>query len=294
MNRYQFMRVHARRFPIERMASMLGVSRSGFYDWRDRPDSSRQQHHLALAESVREVFDEHDAIYGSRKVAACLVDRKVQVCRNTVAQFMGRMNLQSKAQRRRRFVTTTRSDHTDPIAQNTLNREFQATRPNEKWVADITYVPTEEGWAYTAAVMDLFSRRIVGWSVSDSLETSLVLDALHEALRGRQPSGDLLHHSDRGCQYTSDAYRQLLADSDIDCSMSRTGNCWDNACMESFMGSYKKEWMNHRTFATIESVRRETFKYVEIFYNRKRIHETLGYVSPCCYELNHHNGETAA
>jgi transposase InsO family protein len=276
------------------MATLLGVSRSGFYDWRDRPDSLRQQRRLAMAESVREVFDEHDAIYGSRKVAACLVDREVQICRNTTASLMRRMNLQSKSQRRRRFVTTTDSNHIDPIAGNTLNREFQAAAPNEKWVADITYIPTQEGWAYAAMVMDLFSRRIIGWSVGKSLETSLVLDALQDALDRRQPSGGLIHHSDRGCQYTSDLHRQILSDSGITCSMSRKGNCWDNACMESFMGSYKMEWMNHRNFATIESVRRETFRYVEIFYNRKRIHETLGYVSPCRYELNHYRSETAA
>lgn len=299
MRRYRFIEQHLDAFPIDAIAGALGVSRSGFYAWRDRPDSARRQRRNGLSERVRSVFDEHHAIYGARKVAAELVEQNIRVCRNTVAGLMREMGLRSRAQKRRRFTVTTDSDHADPIASNTLDRDFAASRPNEKWVADITYVPIDEGgggFAYMAAVMDLYSRRIVGWSVGDSLETSLVLDALGMALESRRPEGGgggLLHHSDRGCQYASGDYRRLLDRHGIECSMSRRGNCWDNATMERFMGSYKHEWVLHERHATVESVYKSTFRYIEMFYNRRRRHQALGYVSPVEYELIHRGTEAA-
>ncbi|MFT4593285.1 MAG: putative transposase [Phycisphaerales bacterium] len=206
---------------------------------------------------------------------------------------MQEMSLKSRSQKRRTCKVTTDSDHNDSIEPNKLNRDFETLKPRKKWVADITYVKINEGFAYMAAVMDLFSRKIVGWSVSDSLETSLVLDALHQALKTRCPGKDLMHHSDRGSQYTSSEHRRLLSDRGIECSMSRTGNCWDNACLERFKGVYKHEWMNHDKFETVASVHLSMFEYIELFYNRKRTHQSLEYVSPCAYEMKSRGNEAA-
>jgi len=294
VRRYQFIDQHRDRYPLARLTHTLGVSRSGFYEWRERPISSRAQRREELAERVRDTFTEFEGIYGSRKITEELVERDVRACRNTVANLMREMNLYSKVQKRRSFVLTTDSNHLEPIAPNVLERDFTAQRPNEKWVADITYVPTDEGWAYVAAVMDLFSRRIVGWAVSDSLETSLVLEALDNAIETRRPEpGTLTHHSDRGCQYASCDHRERLAELNITCSMSRRGDCWDNACMERFMNSYKNEWVNHRRYANAEEVHHSTFEYIEIFYNRKRRHQTLGYLSPAAFEAKHHSMNAA-
>lgn len=293
MRRYRFIERHADRYSIQTLARALGVSRSGFYDWRDRPDSTRAQRRGELADRVVDAFVEHHGVYGSRKIAAHLVEQKVRVCRNTVARLMSDLGLHSKAQRRRKFVATTDSGHAYPVADNVLGRDFTASKPDEKWVADITYVATDEGFVYMAAVMDLYSRRIVGWAVRDSLETSLVIEAINNALEMRRPDAGLVCHSDRGCQYASGWYRGLLQRHGIECSMSRSGNCWDNACMERFMGAYKGEWIRHHEFETAEDVRRSTFEYIELFYNRKRRHQAIGYVSPCEYERNN-SGNNAA
>jgi len=293
VNRFTFMRDHRDRWAVAVMADAFEVSTSGYYGWIDRPDSTRTRRRAELEAAVIEVFRESHGNYGSRKVTEELARRHVETCRNSVQKLMQSNALQSRAQRRRRYVTTTDSDHADPVASNVLERDFSTPAPNKKWVADITYVPTDEGWVYVAAVMDLFSRRIVGWSVSDSLETSIVLEALEDALGRRQPDAGLLHHSDRGCQYTSQAYRELLVDHGIDCSMSRRGDCWDNAAMERFMNTLKNEWVNHRSYRTIEEVRSSLFTFMEIYYNRQRIHEAIGYVTPVEYEMAH-RGETAA
>lgn len=294
MKRYQFIEEQRTTYPVESLAHTLDVSRSNFYAWRDRPVSPRARRREKLAEVVQEVYAEHHDVYGSRKITEELIERDIQVCRNTVADLMRTMNLQSKAQKRRSFVVTTDSNHNDPIAPNHLQRDFNASAPNEKWVADITYVPTDEGWAYLATVMDLFSRRIVGWAVSDSLETALVLDALDQAIETRRPlPGALMHHSDRGCQYASGEHRARLATLGIQCSMSRRGNCWDNACMERFMNAYKNEWVRHRRYATVEDVHQSTFEYIEIFYNRKRRHQALGYLSPATFEDRHASADVA-
>jgi len=299
VKRYQF--IHQQQQPphtpvrevshvIAELTEMLGVSKSGYYDWRDRPTSPRTQHHRELAEQVHEAYDQCHGIYGSRKITAELKDRNIKICRNTVATLMREKRLQCKAQRRKSFTVTTDSNHADPIAPNFLQRQFNADSPNEKWVADITYVPTDEGWAYLAAVMDLFSRRIVGWSVSNHIDTTLVMEALDMALETRRPGSGLMHHSDRGCQYASSQYRERLASRGIECSMSRGGDPWDNACMERFMNSYKNEWVKHRQYDTIVSVRHSSFEYIEMFYNRKRRHQALGYVSPVRYEAIHRGG----
>ena len=284
MTIYRLMKELRTVYPVAAMADVYNVSTSGFYDWLHRMPSRRHQRREAVTDAVREVFDQSDAIYGSRKIARELAEREVNACRNTVAKIMRRMNLRSRAQKRR-FVVTTDSSHLEPVAPNTLDRRFEASAPNRKWVADLTYIPTAEGFVYLAAVMDLYSRRIVGWALSDSLESSIVLDALDQAIRTRLPEPGLLHHSDRGTQYASARHRTMLSDHGIECSMSRRGNCWDNAPMERFMNSLKNEWTNHQPiFKTIEETRTSVFRYIEIFYNRERRHQALGYVSPCRFE----------
>jgi len=284
--RYSFMLEHRGRYPMTLMAKALEVSTSGYYEWLERPASAQQRRRTILTEAVREVFHESHDIYGSRKVTSELADAEVNVCRNTVARIMREERLRSRAQKRR-FMVTTDSNHEDPTAPNRLNREFEASRPNQKWVADITYVPTATGWAYVAAVMDLFSRKVVGWAVSERLETDLVMDALDQAIRTRQPDASLVHHSDRGCQYASERHRRQLDEHGITCSMSRRGNCWDNAPMERFMNSLKNEWTNHRHYGCVEDVQRDLFWYIEIFYNRRRRHEALGYLTPEAFEMRH-------
>ena len=280
------MKAHQREYPVTLMAKVLEVSTSGFYGWLRRAPSERARRREDLAEVIVDSFRQSDCNYGSRKIARDLLDRTVRACRNTIARLMRELGLHSRAQKRK-FVVTTDSSHDQPVASNHLDRDFTASRPNEKWVADITYLRTKEGWVYLAAVMDLFSRRIVGWDVSERIDTALIENALNNALASRSPENGLLHHSDRGCQYASSDYRDLLERHGIECSMSRRGNCWDNAPMERFFGSVKGECMNHKRLADLGHVRREAFRYIEIFYNRRRRHQALGYVSPVDYEDAH-------
>ena len=277
------MKGHRHQYPVTLMAAVLDVSTSGFYGWLRRTPSDRDRRREELANAVRESFHRSHDNYGSRKIARDLAEQAVSVCRNTVARLMRALGLRSRAQRRK-FVVTTDSSHDSPVASNQLDREFEASRPNEKWVADITYIPTTSGWVYLAAVMDLFSRRIVGWAMSDRIDTALVEAALNNALASRRPSEHLLHHSDRGCQYASSDYRVLLEQHEIECSMSRRGNCWDNSPMERFFGAVKGEWINHQRLTSLEAAHRSVFHFIEIFYNRRRLHQALGYVSPVAYE----------
>ena len=220
-------------------------------------------------------------------------DQLESACRNTVARAMRELGLFSKVSKA--FTpTTTKSDPTKRPAANVLNRDFSAEAPNRKWVTDITYLATAAGWVYLAAVVDLFSRKVVGWSMGDSLATGLVSDALRDAIEKRRPTGnELLHHSDRGCQYTSDAYRQTLKTLGIECSMSRTGNCYDNAVAERFFWSLKHEWTRHEEYADLEEARLGVFKYIETFYNPVRLHQTLDYKSPNDYEAEHAPAQAA-
>lgn len=288
MNLYQIMAELRGCYSVAAMAEVYGVSTSGFYDWLARAGepSARRQRRDQLAEHVREAFGDSSGIYGSRKLTRELLERNIEVCRNTVAELMRDLGLKSRAQKRRGVVTTD-SSHAQPVAPNTLDRDFAATAPDQKWTADITYIPTGEGFVYLAVVMDLFSRRIVGWSLSRSLESTLVLGALENALALRRPQPGLLHHSDRGTQYASERHRRLLAAHGIECSMSRRGDCWDNAPTERFMNALKNEWVNHDSYTTLEDARAGVFRYIEMFYNRERRHQALGYVSPCRYEDIH-------
>jgi putative transposase len=268
------------------MCDVLRVSPSGYYASLDRAPSKRATRHERIKQSVAQVHAESYGIYGSLKIVDQLRKRDdlESACRNTVAAAMQELGLKSKVSKAFK-PTTTQADPTKQPAENRLDRNFTAAAPNRKWVTDITYLPTARGWVYLAVVLDLFGRKVVGWSIGDSLATGLVSDALRQAIESRRPEGKaLLHHSDRGCQYTSDTYQQTLRTLGITCSMSRKGNCYDNAAMERFFWSLKHEWTNHETYGNLEEARLSVFKYIETFYNPVRIHQTLGYLSPDQYE----------
>ncbi len=274
---------HRHAFPVRAMCDTLGVSTSGFYACRVRRPGPRQCRREALRKQIAEVHAQARGVYGSPRVHRELLARGVRICENTVARLMRAEGLRSK--RVKRFVPrTTESKHAFPVAQNLLDRDFKADAPNRKWVCDITYVPTQEGWLYLAAVLDLYSRKIVGWSMADHLRATLVEEALKMALARRTPTGEVLHHSDRGVQYACDDYQQLLKAHGLVCSMSRTGDCYDNAAMESFWGTLKTELVHHEKFASRAEARRALFDFMEVFYNRQRRHSSIGYVSPDTFE----------
>jgi transposase InsO family protein len=262
------------------MCDILNVSRNGYYDWRGRPQSPRAQKQQQLCGRIREVFDEEDGLYGSPRICAELDGI---ACVNTVARLMKKMHLAAKTDRRF-IVRTTDSSHGFAVADNLLDRNFQVDRLDQVWCSDITYIPTDEGWLYLAAVMDLCSRRIVGWAIDDHLRADLCCDALSMAISSRDPSAGLLHHSDRGVQYACNQYQDLLEKHQMICSMSRRGNCYDNAAMESFFGSLKREWVYQQRYSTKDQARSSVFEYIEVYYNRQRRHSSLGYVSPVAFE----------
>lgn len=286
--RYAWIQQHRDSFPIKTMCKVLEVSTSGYYASLGRQPSRRAERRQRIKQSVARVHAETQGIYGSPKIAQEMQERDEleTACRNTVASAMREMGLKSKVSKSFK-PTTTQADPTKRPAENKLNRDFTAEAPNQKWVTDITYLRIAGGWAYLAVVIDLFSRKVVGWSIDDSLETGLVSGALRQAIECRRPDGSqLLHHSDRGCQYTSDGYQKTLRTLGISCSMSRKGCCYDNAVAERFFWSLKQEWTNHETFGNLSDARLSVFKYIETFYNSVRIHKTLGYVSPNQYEAD--------
>jgi putative transposase len=285
--KYAWIHQHRDLFPTAIMCDVLHVSTSGYYDSLRRQPGPRAERQQRIQQAVRQVHAESHGIYGSYKIASILEKRDdlESACRNTVAATMRELGLESRIVQGFKPTTTTRADSAKQPAENKLAQDFTADAPNRKWVTDITYLSTAAGWVYLAVVMDLFGRKVVGWSVSTSLATELVCEALRRAIESRRPHGtQLLHHSDRGCQYTSDAYQQTLRLLGIECSMSRTGCCYDNAAMERFFWSLKHEWMNHDSYADLEEARLSVFKYIETFYNTVRIHQTLGYLSPNQYE----------
>ncbi len=221
--------------------------------------------------------------YGSPRVHQELIKQGTFCCENTVAKVMQASGIQAKTVKK--FKATTDSKHARPVAENVLDREFDgATKPNQIWVSDITYVWTAEGWMYLTCILDLYSRKVVGWSMSQRMTKEFVMEALEMAIRHRCPGGELLHHSDRGSQYCSEAYRKLLSRNGIKCSMSRKGNCWDNAVMESFFATLKKELIHHERYESRSEAKLSIFEYIEVFYNRERLHSTLGYLSPAQFE----------
>jgi putative transposase len=275
-------------WPITVLCRVLGVSRSGFYAWRARDASAAEERREELTEEVKEIHAQVKARYGSPRIHAELVARGHGCCVNMVAQVMREAGIAAKT--KRKFRQTTDSNHPYPVAENVLDRDFDPDQPNTSWVADVTYIPTREGWLYLAVVEDLFSRKVVGWSMDATMTSRLVVDALEMALVGRlkgSSSSGLVAHSDRGSQYASEHYQRRLREERITCSMSRRGNCWDNAAMESFFASLKKELVHDEDYATREEAKASIFEYIEAFYNRVRRHSSLGYVAPDEYERTH-------
>jgi putative transposase len=280
--KFAFVAAEKATFPVSILGRVLGVSRSGFYAWYGRPPSARATEEEALASAIASAHQKSRGTYGSPRVHAALRAEGRRLSRKRVLRLMRAQKL--AARRRRRFRRTTPSKHGLPVAENVSARRFEVDRPDVAWVTDITYVPTREGWLYLAAIVDLFSRRVVGWSMSTSLETTFCLDALAMALRTRKPPAGLVHHSDRGCPYASAAYREALKESGLVCSMSRKGDCWDNAVAESFFATLKGELVDHADFATRAEARTAIFEYIEVFYNRQRSHSYLGYQAPAAFE----------
>ena len=281
--KFAFIAAQLGAFPVELCCDVLEVSRSGFYAWRDRPVSNQDQRRQELASEIRVVYEENRQVYGSPRIHQTLKRQGVSVCRNTVARIMKQQQIWAKT--RRRFVPrTTDSVHERPVAANLLERCFVAEQPDQKWVADITYVPTDEGWLYLAGVLDLYSRKIVGWSMTEHMRVELVAEALRMAIAQRSPDKGLLHHSDRGIQYASEDYQYLLQSHGMEVSMSGNGDCWDNAAMESFWSTLKGELVDQTRYATRRQAKQSIFEYIEVFYNRKRLHSAIGYQSPEAFE----------
>lgn len=281
--RFAFIQAHQREFPVNVMCRVLQVARSGYYQWRGRAPSATACRRTVLSEQIVQAHQQSGAVYGAPRVHRELLAQDVRCSKNTVAKLMRVTGLRSKMHRRFRLHTTD-SRHGHRLAPNRLNRAFCQAQPNQAWAADITYIGTVEGWLYLAVVIDLCSRQIVGWSTSDSLAAELCCQALANALEQRRPPRGLLHHSDRGVQYACDAYQGLLTQHGLQPSMSRRGNCYDNAVTESFFGTLKTELVHHQRYATREAARQSLFEYIEVFYNRRRRHSALGYLSPAEYE----------
>jgi putative transposase len=283
--KFAFIETHLSAFPVVTVCEVLEVSRSGYYDWQVRLPSDRARRREELAEKIRAIHEENRRVYGSPRIFKALKARGESVCENTVADIMREREI--RAISKKPFVPcTTDSQHEQPLAANVLQRRFDAELPNQKWAVDITCIPTDEGWLYLAGVIDLCSRKIVGWSMADHLRSDLVEDALQMAIARRRPGEGLLHHSDRGVQYACENYQHLLQTHGMLCSMSRKGNCWDNAPMESFWATLKTELVHHRHYATREEARQSIFEYIEVFYNRIRLHSSLNYKSPEAFEAS--------
>jgi putative transposase len=280
--KYRAIKDNAARFAIKLMCSALQVSASGYYAWLIRPQSARAQANRRLIDQIRTAHRRSRHCYGSPRITRQLREDGLRIGENRVARLM--CSAQIRAKSVRKWKATTKSSHRLPVAENTLNRAFSVTQPNRVWAGDISYVWTAQGWLYLAVVLDLYSRAVIGWAMSDRLTTQLATDALRMALWRRQPTGALLHHSDRGIQYAACEYQRLLTEHDIACSMSRKGNCWDNAVVESFFHTLKVELVHHRRYLTRDEARQDIFEWIEVFYNRQRRHSTLGYRSPAEFE----------
>jgi putative transposase len=283
---FRFIAENAREWPIAWMCDAREVSESGYHAWAARAPSAGENRRGRLVAAIEVVHAEVKGRYGSPRMTAELNARGHACSENTVANLMREHGIRATAPRR--FVRTTDSRHGLPVAENVLDRDFDPGKPNAAWAADITYIPTADGWLYLAVVEDLFSRMIVGWSMAGHMESRLVVDALEMAIARRRPDADLIAHSDRGSQYASAHYQQVLAAAGIVCSMSEVGQCWDNAPVESFFGRLKCELAPDGVFATRDQARAALFEYLEVFYNRVRRHSSLGFVSPAEFERAYH------
>jgi putative transposase len=281
--RFRFIRAEKANHAVRTMCRVLKVSPSGFYAWCKRPPSKRSIEDSRLTAEVQAIFDEHKARYGSPRITEELQANSIRIGRQRVRKLMRLASLRAKQPRS--WVRTTDSRHGHPVAPNLLNRQFAVDEPNRVWVGDITYLPTKQGWLYLAVLVDLFSRAVVGWSMSRRIDQKLTLDALDAALLRRRVRPGLIMHSDQGAQYAAGDYRARLAQRGMICSMSRKGNCWDNAVAESFFATLKNELLIGGAFVDHASARALVFEYIETYYNRRRRHSTLGYLSPAAYEM---------
>lgn len=282
--KYQFIEDHRVVWPAVVQCRVLAVSRSGYYAWRKRPASESSQRREELTNRIQAIhaMKYHD-VYGAPRLQAELESQGHYWNRKTVAKCMKEAGIKAATVKKFRVITTD-SNHPHPVAENIVDREFAPSQKNQTWTADITYIPTDEGWLYLAAVEDLYSRKIVGWSMSERIDSRLVVDALQMAIHRELPAAGLVTHSDRGVQYASEHYQNLLKRNGITCSMSRKGNCWDNAPMESFFATLKKELVHRVQYQTRSQARQSLFEYIEAFYNRVRRHSMLGYLSPVKFE----------
>lgn len=268
---------------ISTLCKVLGVSRSAYYAWASRILSKREQEDQTLSDDIVRIFNESRKTYGVPRMQRTLRSEGKKHGKSRIKRLMNNNNLKAKAAKR--FKVTTDSQHSKPVVQNVLSQNFKPQAPNKAWCADITYIPTQEGWLYLATVIDLYSRMIIGWSMSKSLKTRLVEDALTMALWRRKPSEGTIHHSDRGSQYCSESFQRLLVKHGFVCSMSGSGNCYDNAVMESFYHTLKVELVHDQNYSSRDEARKAIFDYIEVFYNRQRLHSSLGYQSPMKFEM---------
>ena len=277
------MQQHKTEFSISVMCEVLSVSRSGYYAWLKNPESKRKQSNNKLRKKIRTVHRDSGEAYGSPRIYQALKEQGETCSENRVARLMREDGLRAKTTRR--FKATTNSEHNLPVAPNLLDRNFSPEAPNQVYAGDITYIWTTEGWLYLAVVIDLFSRSVVGWAMNKQMTRQLVVNALTMAVQRRRPPSGVIFHSDRGSQYASGDFQKLLTKHGMRCSMSRKGNCWDNAPVESFFGSLKQELVFHQKYPTRCHARQSLFEYIERFYNRRRLHSTLGYKSPADFEV---------
>ena len=287
--KYCFIRENRGEFRVEKMCRVLSVSPAGYYSWFQRPVPCRKLENERLLFEIRMVYENSRKTYGSPRVAAGLKQKGFTCSRNRVAKLMKENGI--KAVGKRKYKVTTDSKHKLPVAPNLLEEKTEVTGPDQVWVSDITYIPTAQGWLYLASVMDLYSRRVVGWAMADHMRKELVMDALFQAINRRLPAVGLIHHSDRGSQYASRDHRKLLENHGMLCSMSGKGNCYDNAYAESFFGSLKSELIYRLKFRTRREAKSAIFDYIEVFYNRQRIHTSLGFRSPADFENLYHQGQ---
>jgi transposase InsO family protein len=266
-------------WPVRIMCDALSVSASGYYAWRSRPESARKIANRGLLDDIQRVHAHHCERYGAPRIHAELRAEGQIISRKRIERVMRRHGIRARAPRRYR-VCTTDSKHSLPVAANLLDRNFVAERPNQVWLADITYIPTGEGWLYLAVILDLFTRKVVGWAMRDHMRAELTIAALTMAIQRRRPGPGLTHHSDRGSQYAAGDYRDILRAAAVTQSMSRKANCWDNAPMESFFGTLKTELVHQREYPDRDAARRDLFAYIEGYYNRQRIHSAIGYITP--------------
>lgn len=292
MNDFEFVDAQKALYPIAMLCRVMGVSRSGYYRWKTAPPSQRSLEDAKLKPLIASIHEKSDETYGSPRIREELVARGFEVGRQRVARLMREMGLSATPPPR--FRRTTDSRHSLGFAPDLVQRDFTPSEPNRVWASDITYVWTDEGWAYLAVVLDLFSRKVVGWAVASHMKADLVLDALDRALCTRQPDEGLVHHSDRGSQYSSRVFRERLDAAGIAWSMGATGCCYDNACVESFFATLKKERVHRYAYRDLEALRADVSLYINLFYNSRRRHSTLGYLSPAAFEAAHLHQHEAA